>query len=692
MTKAGFARLVSEANLTLAWRRVTTARNLAYKKYFRGVQHVYENAAGNNIRDLSARLSSSFSPTPIGRIFQPKPSGLHRAISLLSLEDQIIYQGLANIVAQRVQARRNKLWGKCIFSNKVVEQPNGIFFMEDWRDGFRAYEKKVSTHYKKGRRWVAQFDLAAFYDTISHDLLFKTVFPTTNQSPQMRAVATWIKEWASQKSAWPVTHGIPQGPIASDLLAEAFLLPVDEWMHGRHAYIRYVDDIRLFGKTELEVLAAVRDLERLMRDRGLVPQSKKFEIINATSVKEALGSLPSIKEADPFEQFFGIDPTKAEKLFKGTLAGRPAFIKDKSTARYVLFRASANPKITSWVLKLIVRHPEHIDAFLVYLAKAKSTKRIARECENALLTSPSDYVRGELLGFLAKFFKSAPSKVLINEAIKLARDPNVGVSAKVGALKFLCRSEQLGAGNYSRWIFDQSSIVQSLTIPHLPVGRFKDPHAMEFRRRNALEANLALIKRVVGERLSKLAILGPNSQLSSQVRHVLAALGISRGSPPPADPMGEILAKRLGCGVATVWRPLFGADYAHNLSQLVSAEASFHMNRTEWLNYQNSFNHALFWELQDFLKSIGDLGATKAIDRSQFGNLLESKQPFARVHPRIAKAFEEVNRRRNKLPSSHPFDKKTGKPNRHLSKGEQTKLVGLLRDAFTDIVTIAPRA
>ncbi len=184
-------------------------------------------------------------------------------------------------MAQKIAKRRVRLWGKSVFSNKTTLDAANIFFLEPWTDGFQAYQRSVASNYKAGRRWVAQFDLAAYYDTISNELLLSTVYPTTASSPQARKVGGWLKGWATQRAGWPVTHGIPQGPIASDLLAEAFMLPVDEWMIGRHAYIRYVDDIRVFGKTELEVLEGVRDLERLMRDRGLVPQSKKFEVIKA---------------------------------------------------------------------------------------------------------------------------------------------------------------------------------------------------------------------------------------------------------------------------------------------------------------------------------------------------------------------------------------------------------------------------
>ena len=49
----------------------------------------------------------------------PKPSGLQRPITLLSIEDQIVLQALANLFAEKVRNERNTLARKFIYSNKL---------------------------------------------------------------------------------------------------------------------------------------------------------------------------------------------------------------------------------------------------------------------------------------------------------------------------------------------------------------------------------------------------------------------------------------------------------------------------------------------------------------------------------------------------------------------------------------------
>jgi hypothetical protein len=125
---------------------------------------------------------------------------------------------------------------------------------------------------------------------------------------------------------------------------------------------------------------------------------------------------------------------------------------------------------------------------------------------------------------------------------------------------------------------------------------------------------------------------------------------------------------------------------------LKQAEKLFDMGRSQWLNYQNSFNHAAFLALQKHLNRLGLPGACKTTSKAgeliNFGNMLSVPHPFPTNRPVIAAAFDAANRRRNKLDSSHPYDSKTGNRNSALTKPEQTKLVTQLKAAFADILAI----
>jgi hypothetical protein len=696
MNVGDFKRLVSEENLMLAWNRVSTAWNLSYKRYFRQVFYAYEFASVQNIADLHARLSGgSFKPATPSRLFVPKGAGLHRSITLLHVEDQIALQAVANILAEKTRTRRQAVEAKAVFSNQLSDDKDSIFFLENWRTCYRQYLDQIDRLYSRGYKWVAYFDLAAFYDTISHELLLKTVYPRTTTSTDGDVVCEWLEKWITPRATWPLQHGIPQGPQSSDFLAEIFLLPIDEEMSKsrKHAYVRYVDDIRIFGKRELDVQAAVQKLETLCRDRGLIPQSKKFAIVELKSRKDALGTLPSIPTDGKTEPTPPMSEAQAVKFFREAIGSRPLRVTDKSRLRYVLFRGPASGKIRKWVLQLMRHHPEHIEAFAAYLRQFRRSKNTLKACVDLLRFTPSPFVKGELFHLLAAWVTKAEAKRLLSIAQDLVKRKDTGAAGKWGAMIFLCRAEALGLGNYTRFVLGQPGLVQSLVIPALPATTLFAPASVaRFLERKTVEPGLVFAVEAIRHRKAFQSLGVTKAALPTQVRNVFAELGIIAGPHATVDPIAELLHTRYGALKTPVWRAFFCGEYIHALRQLKQAEKLFDMGRSQWLNYQNSFNHAAFLALQKHLNPLGLLGACKTAGKTgeliNFGNMLSVPHPFPTNRPAIADAFDAANRRRNKLDSSHPYDSKTGSRNTALSKREQTVLVAKLKIAFAEILTL----
>lgn len=171
------AALISKRNLELAWRRIVTGRNLQHKRFFRHLYGGYEFGLKENIRLLHDKLCGDWHATPPIRIHIPKPSGLLRPITLLAIEDQIVLQAIANRVAMHVRARRRKVELKQVFSNCLERPASSIFFLQDWRKSYQAFQQKLKSHLDSGNTWIAHFDLAAFYETISHRAMRSIIAP-----------------------------------------------------------------------------------------------------------------------------------------------------------------------------------------------------------------------------------------------------------------------------------------------------------------------------------------------------------------------------------------------------------------------------------------------------------------------------------------------------------------------------------
>jgi hypothetical protein len=275
----------------------------------------------------------------------------------------------------------------------------------DWAETYTAFKLRIKRHFDAGDRWVADFDLAAFYDTVSNRALINVMRPRGGHAKTCDTVASWLNAWSADNRGYLLDHGIPQGPIASDFLAEVLLIQLDEEMQQSGiGYVRYADDIRLFARTEHEVRTAAVKLEIACRRLGLIPQSSKFSIRRARTLRSVFGSLPSIAESSrPTKSTPPIKQQRAEKLLREALSGRPLRIVDKSRVRFVLYRAEASPKLLNWTLDLIPQHPEQVDAFVAYLSNYGKSRRIVDKVTEILeRPSPYEYVRGELWHVLAR--------------------------------------------------------------------------------------------------------------------------------------------------------------------------------------------------------------------------------------------------------------------------------------------------
>lgn len=690
-------KLFSFGNLELAWRRINTGSNLQYKRFFRDLYYAYENAIDNNLKDLQIRLKSgSYQAQPPTRIFLPKPSGLQRPITLLAIEDQIIWQAIGNVFAERLRDRRSRLELKSIFSNILQKRRDEIFFVKSWRFTYGRFQKKIEKYYQHKFRWIAHFDLAAFYETVCHELLMKVLLPREGERDFRRLVAQCLETWSSDQPIVCHKHGIPQGPAASDFLAECFLLPIDEILSKEFRYARYGDDIRLFASKQSEIRKAAVRLEVLCRNRGLIPQAKKYGIREVKSLEEAMGSLPSIAppEDESHQTLIRLPAKTAIKKFREALEGRPQRIADKTRARYVLYHAEPCPKLTQYVAKLLLSHPEHIDAFIHYLNRCKTSPIIVRACLTKMSKTPYDYVKGELWHVLARMLKPhEKKKKLIDQAINVAKDKNAGLSAKWGACHFLCRAETDGLGKYSKFVqYQDSPLLQAILVPAIPDARYgKNDVISRLIRRTSFEPGIMLAEQFVKRRLTHRSFDCPIRKLPDQVKNVFRELGIIKSPKTPIDPMGEILAKRYGIEKWNGWRKFFGDDYVHSLQILSQGDAVFKGGRSIWLRNQNSFNHALFLKLQKHLHAKSLSGSIRLLNKKReylpYGTLLDPNNSFSTNHPAIADGLRACNKRRNNLPESHPYGV-SGVKTRWLRKREQYEIFKKLKISYKEVINL----
>src|SRR5712691_453047 len=158
-------------NLQRAWRWLTTNPEAQFKNYVRHVYRAYSMCLDANIADLRNRLMDGiYTPTYATKLYFPKKSGILRPFSLLSVEDQIVYQAMINIVAERLYPRVERKYYKRVFGNLYAGKRSRKFY-RPWKRAYAMFSRAIRKSVAQGYSYTASFDLTAFYDSIDHRVL-----------------------------------------------------------------------------------------------------------------------------------------------------------------------------------------------------------------------------------------------------------------------------------------------------------------------------------------------------------------------------------------------------------------------------------------------------------------------------------------------------------------------------------------
>jgi Reverse transcriptase (RNA-dependent DNA polymerase) len=252
-----------------------------------------------NLRFLQRQLKyRRYIPTHASKVYTPKPSGILRPISLLTVNDQITYQAIINVVAEALYGRTRKRYRKEIFHHLYAGKSSQFFYLK-WQDSYRSYSNRVRSSFRDGYVFVATFDLTAFYDSIDHyvirTFLRKLRFDQDAIDFLLECLRAWTSTTWSHGSA-PIyhQHGIPQGPISSGMLSEVILQHIDtaaSRASKEARYLRYVDDIKIMAKSEESLRRRLVTLDLASKEVGLFPQTAKIAIRKIVDPEDEIKSV-----------------------------------------------------------------------------------------------------------------------------------------------------------------------------------------------------------------------------------------------------------------------------------------------------------------------------------------------------------------------------------------------------------------
>ena len=240
---------------------------------------VEEYGVAHLLDELAADLKQGrWRPLPARRVFIPKPGRQERRpLSIPAVRDRVV-QAATKIVIEAI-FEADML--KCSFGfrpRRSAHDALQVLIDEAWR----------------GRRWVAESDIANCFEAIPHSGLMAAVEERISDRHVLKLLRAMLRAGVMQHGA--VTRsdtGTPQGGVLSPCLANVYLHRLDrQWAErGTGVLVRYADDLLAMCLTRQEAERALAALTAILAELGLELKPAKTRIVHLTEGGEGLDFL-----------------------------------------------------------------------------------------------------------------------------------------------------------------------------------------------------------------------------------------------------------------------------------------------------------------------------------------------------------------------------------------------------------------
>jgi excisionase family DNA binding protein len=247
----------------------------------------------DQLEDEDAALAAAESrlagpPGPAIEVEVDKDSLFTRRTIQIDIEDRIAYQAAIASFADRVESQTSD----AVYSARLSKDPR--YFLARGTTAWVRWRKAVLAQLGPDSEWMVSTDLTSYFDTIPHRSLIAEIESLNVDPSVVSAVRGMLADWSPTEG-----FGLPQGPNASRLLGNLYLLPVDRAMlEDGWTYSRYLDDVRIVTPSRAEAVTALRKFQDECRRRGLIVSSAKTQLLQGEEARKTLLADGDLAAAD----------------------------------------------------------------------------------------------------------------------------------------------------------------------------------------------------------------------------------------------------------------------------------------------------------------------------------------------------------------------------------------------------------
>lgn len=278
-------KLGDELNLPRAWRRVR--RNSRGDPIPVTIEYgAFNTSAESNLSSLKAEIGRELLPQPLKTVNLVKPNLTLRPCAIPEIPERIYYQALVDLIAEQVDDKLLGHQSSVVFGFGLNVGESDDMFTD--QSTFSHFYQRVRDEIQGGGKFMLVTDLASYYETIDHSTLRSILMGLGAHEAAVNELMRILGMWSSNTG-----RGLPQSLWASDYLgARVFLDRVDKAMlRNNYTYFRYSDDIRILGRSEIELRRALRDLAIELRRSQLIIQGAKTRIYSPADAEEEASRL-----------------------------------------------------------------------------------------------------------------------------------------------------------------------------------------------------------------------------------------------------------------------------------------------------------------------------------------------------------------------------------------------------------------